>query len=187
MGIFSKLFRKQPQVVEVVQQTAPVAPSPTPASPEVPKDATKVVTYKVAGVSHYADNIMALSSKNEDFQLNRRGIIDEGLEDTRIWEYDFYPIKAELVPEPDNPHDPKAIKVLVDGLHVGYIKAGSCAHLLRLLREGGVERIDVKVGGGRYKCLECVDYTESGKEVYELDRDTVPLYVHLTIEEKTDI
>ena len=180
MGIFSKLFKKPDP------KPAPVA-APVKVDnpePEAPKNTTKMMTYKVTGVSHYEDNIMALSSKNEDFQLNRRDLIDEGLVDERVWEYDFYPIKAELVPEPDNPHDPKAIKVLVDGLHVGYIKSGSCAHLLRVLRESGVERIDVKVGGGRYKCLECVGCTESGKEVYEMDRGEVPLYVHLSIVEK---
>jgi hypothetical protein len=127
---------------------------------------------------------MRLSSKNEDYTLGKRDLIDSDLVDTRVWEYDFYATRAELVPEPDNPYDPKAIKVLVDGLHVGYIKSGSCSHLLRLIREDGIVRIDAKVGGGRYKCLECVDYTESGKEIYELERDTVPLYVHLSIVEK---
>jgi hypothetical protein len=32
---------------------------------------------------------------------------------------------AELRPEPDNPHDPNAIMVLIDGHHVGYLPAKS--------------------------------------------------------------
>ena len=88
------------------------------------------------------------------------------------------------MPEPDNPADPKALKVLIDGVHVGYIKAGSCARLRRLMDEDRVLRIDAEMGGGRYKYVELVDYTESGKEVYEMDRGDVPLYVHLCVYEK---
>ena len=180
MGILSKLFKK-PKLEPVT--VAPPKPVETPV-PEAPKKTTKEATYRVTGISHYEDNIMALSSKNDDYKLSKRDLIDYGYVNERVWEYDFYPLKAELVPEPDNPHDPKAIKVLVDGLHVGYIKSGSCAHLLRMIREDGIVKIDVKIGGGRYKYLDCVDYTESGKEIYEMERDTVPLYVHLIIEEK---
>ena len=31
------------------------------------------------------------------------------------------PVEVTLVPEPDNPHDPHAIKVLLDDEHIGYI------------------------------------------------------------------
>lgn len=33
--------------------------------------------------------------------------------------------KVEIEPEPDNPHDPNALKVLVSGEHVGYVPRGS--------------------------------------------------------------
>lgn len=32
--------------------------------------------------------------------------------------------KVKFEPEPDNPHDPNALKVLVDGEHVGYVPRG---------------------------------------------------------------
>lgn len=37
--------------------------------------------------------------------------------------------EAELLREPDNPHDSKAVAVIVDGQRVGYLKAGSARSL----------------------------------------------------------
>ena len=171
------------------EKRKPEATTPVPeaAAPKVitatPAPTSTIKTYKVTGLSHYEDNILAMRIENEDFQLSRQELIDDDRVDERVWEYEFFPIRAELVPEPDNPHDPKAIKVLVDDQHVGYIKEGSCAHLLKVMAEGRVEKINVEIGGGRYKILHLVDCTEDGKDVYELDRDAVPLYVHLSIVE----
>lgn len=134
-------------------------------------------------MSHRIENIMALAVENDEYSLTKRELIDQGMEQQRVWEYEFYPKKAELVPEPDNPHDPNAIKVVVDGQHVGYIKAGSCAHLLKCLKEGRIGKMDVKMGGGKYKYIS-VDYNENGKEVYTLEKDELPFYVHLSIIEE---
>jgi hypothetical protein len=51
-----------------------------------------------------------------------------------------YECAAELVPEPDNPHDPFAVKVLIEGEHVGYLSRGNAKRLgkrLRALNESG--------------------------------------------------
>lgn len=40
-----------------------------------------------------------------------------------------------MIEEPDNPEDPNAIKVVMDGEPIGYIKAGSCARVKKLIRE----------------------------------------------------
>lgn len=187
MGIFSRLFGKKQKPAEatptLIKPTTPPPPPPAPVQPAKPE--AKIKTYKVAGTSHYLENILSLALKNDDYSLSKRQLIEDGLVDERVWEYDFYPHKAELVPEPENPHDPKAIMVLVDGQHVGYIKAGSCSHLLRVIAEDRIEKIDVKVGGGRYKCLN-EDYDEDGNEIYEMEKDTVPHYVHLNITEKPE-
>lgn len=188
MGIFSRLFGKKEKPQKPAGAVTPnysrPAPPPPPVQPAQPEPQGK--TYKITGTSHYWENILSLGSKNDDYTLGKRALIEEGLTETRIWEYDFFPSKAELVPEPENPHDPKAIMVLVDGLQVGYIKAGSCSHLLRVIAEERIQKIDVKVGGGKYKCLEVIDYKENGDEVYNLDRGELPLYVHLNITEKPE-
>lgn len=179
MGVLKKLFSR-PQKNSPAPEPPP-APTPAPVSVS-PVDAVEK-TYRVTGVEHYLDNLMELSSKNDEFFLGKKGLIDEGLIEERVYEYDFYFTRAEIVPEPDNPHDPRAIKVLLDGRHVGYIKAGSCAHLLKVIKAGRVEKIEAKAGGGRYKYIT-EDYNEHGRATYDMDSDTIPWYVQLVITEK---
>jgi hypothetical protein len=42
----------------------------------------------------------------------------------------------ELVPEPENPHDPRAIRVEVYGHHIGYVPRSDNGPLGRLLAQG---------------------------------------------------
>lgn len=39
----------------------------------------------------------------------------------------------ELIPEPENPSDPNAIKVIVDGQHIGYVPVKKCAKVKKIL------------------------------------------------------
>ena len=146
----------------------------------------KYKTHKVAGVTHYIENIEALGIENEDYSKSKRELIDEGLTDERIWKYKFYPGKVELVLEPENPVDPNAIKVIVDGEHVGYIKHGSGAHIRKLLKENTINEITCTIGGGPYKYLSEEYDDENDKYVYTLEKDETHLFVHLQISEKTN-
>ena len=183
MSILSRFFgKKAPEPVETRAGSYVPATTIKPAAPK--KKAQSGTTYKLAGVSYYRGNILSMAVENDDYKLGKKALIAAGLVDTRVYQYDFFPHKAELVPEPDNPHDPKAIKVLVDGLHVGYIKAGSCAHLLKVIQEDRIEKIEFVMGGGKSKGLYVVDYKENGDEIYEMEQDDGPLFVHLKITEK---
>lgn len=137
----------------------------------------KEKTYKVTGISHYVKNIMKLASKNDDFKLSKKDMIDEGLEGSRIYEYDFYGTKVKLEPEPDNPYDPNAVKVLIDDLHVGHIKAGSCKHILNIINQNRIEKIDFEIGGGKYKYLRYDDEEDK----YFIEKGEIPLYIHLNV------
>lgn len=141
---------------------------------------SKVKTYKVTGVSHYVENILSLKTENFDYDLSKKELIDEGYENERIYQYDFYPIKTELVPEPDNQYDPNAIKVIVDNTLVGYIKSGSCSHLLKMIKENRIEKIECKIAGGKYKYLGYDDYEDK----YELEKSDAPFFVVLNITEQ---
>lgn len=188
---------EEPMVTEpapTVEKPAPAetpaveepAPALAPSAPKEPRPAPKKVkTYKVAGVSYRLKNIMELAAENDFYSYSKKELIKVELTGQRVWKYVFCADKVELVPEPDNPQDPNAIKVIIDGLHVGYIKAGTCAHLLKVIREGRLGKIEAVIGGGPYKYVGCVDYTEDGDEVYgSMERGDVPYYVRLEIEEK---
>lgn len=170
------------ETVTVVEETrAPEVPvTPIPVTPKK-KEQKK---YKVTGMSHYMDNLMSLSYEDQDYFLTKKELIEENYVGERVWRYGFDSVRVELVPEPDNPADPKAIKVLVKDVHVGYIKAGSCAHLLKVLREDRIKKIECEIFGGPYKYIdEEYDY-ERDKEIYTLEKGDAPYAVHLTIEEE---
>ena len=174
-----KAFEKTtPPKITTIKTESPKSEIVKPITQTVP--ATKTKKHKVTGMSHYMDNIMTLAIENDDYQLSKKELLEECLENDTIYEYDFYCAKIELVPEPDNPYDTNAVKVLLDGLHVGYIKSGSCSHILKLINENRIEKMDCEIGGGKYKYLAYDDY----EDTYDLIKDYCPIFIHLFITEK---
>ena len=164
------------ELAESKKKAATPPPAPAEKKPFTEK------TYKIAA-SHYVNNILRMAEDNPDFDLTKKELIEEDRIDERIWQYYFPATKTELIPEPDNPVDKNAIKVIVDGYHVGYIKAGSCAHLLKVIRENRVRGIDCSIGGGRYKML-CEEYDEDkDKEIYTVESGERAYSVTLTVYE----
>lgn len=60
---------------------------------------------RVVGVSHYQDALRAITGRAADEEVRQERI-------------------ATLVPEPDNPHDPEAVAVHIEGRLVGYLARG---------------------------------------------------------------
>jgi hypothetical protein len=172
MGILSGLFGKKEQ--------APVTPAVAKKSPQVGEN--KTVRHKVAGTSFRQAAIKTMGKKNPDFALTKAELFKRGL--TEVYEYTFQPRKAELLPEPENPEDPNAIKVLIDGVHVGYIKAGSCAHVRKLLQENRIEKIEPQIVGGKSKFLVTYDADAKRLDDYTLERSDSSFGVHLNITER---
>lgn len=174
------------QTATKTESQIPPAADPAPVVPaaEAPVQAQNVKKYKVAGVTHYVDNVLELATEDPDYDLSKRELIAEDRVQERVWKYFFAPQKVELVPEDDNPQDPKAIKVIVDGQHVGYIKSGSCAHLRKVMDQGGIVDIDCMIGGGPYKYVALEYDDETDKEIYTLEKDETHIFVHLDITEK---
>ena len=108
--------------------------------------------------------------------------MDAGLTDEWVYEYTFNPGKVELVHEPDNPHSENgnAVKVIVDGQHIGYIKSGSSAHVLKLINENRIQSIDCFIGGGRKKSAAW----DVDKEQYATESDETGFHAKLTITKK---
>jgi hypothetical protein len=57
---------------------------------------------RVVGTSHYQDALLELSGRDSDEEIRLEKL-------------------AAFVPEPDNPHDPNAIAIHIDGRLVGYL------------------------------------------------------------------
>ena len=168
-----------PTVTPAVPEPAPIRPA-DPASAAAPvKKASKIERVHVRGVEHYAENVVAVATENEDYSLTKRELIEDHL-DERVYQYDFF-VKGALVPEPDNEDDPNAIMVQADGLCIGYVPKGSTAHVRKLMESNRIKSMDLSIGGGKYKEVSEIDDGE-----YELDKGELKysavLELHLTDE-----
>lgn len=154
------------------------SPTPTP-SEDVPKKKTE--SHHVAGISFREEDVKDLMGENAAYGFTKKELVDEGYIGERVYKMEPYYGAADLEPEPDNPHDPKAIKVMTAGTHIGYIKAGSCAHIHNLLRGDLIEKAEVEIKGGAYRIVleDYDDYTE--KSTYSLERGTIPIHAVLTL------
>lgn len=164
---------------ETAPEKEPAQAGPVRDAP--PKPETE--SHKVAGVTHHLEAFYALRVENDDYRRSKRELVEEGMIGERIWQYEFFPVEVELVPEPENPYDPEAIKVEVDGHCIGYIKKGSCAHVHKLLKTDSIKSITAEMGGGKYKRI-CEDYDENGNGVYTSETESIPHYAKITITKK---
>ena len=133
--------------------------------------------FVIAGVSHYVDDIINnLVSDNPDYELSTKELIEQYDPGDRIFEYDFDDKDVALVPEPDNPHDPNAVRVEVRGILIGYIKAGSCSHVKNLLNSPDYAGMDLEMGGGKFKRVY-----EDENDKLKVERDSTGFFADLTI------
>jgi hypothetical protein len=80
------------------------------------------------GVSHYQEAIWAAAGVENTGEPG-------GVETT-----------AELVPEPENPHDPRAVKVVIGGRHVGDLSRRHARRYRREIRAARASGNAVKLG-----------------------------------------
>lgn len=102
-------------------------------------------SYNVVGMSYHTEEFMRFAKSNPDYSLSRKKIIENGLTNKRIMQYNFDFKHIELVEEPDNKYDSNAIKVLADGAMIGYIRKEECAHVKDMIRNGEINRVELEV------------------------------------------
>ena len=84
MGILKNLFSKK--------QETPIPQE----EPRKPKGIIKTQRHKLDNLDAHMEDIMGLVEKNEDYKLSKKAIIDSGLENEKIYEYELSK-KAELL------------------------------------------------------------------------------------------
>lgn len=159
----------------------PPQPEQATKDPDPATSETKTHMHKIAGVTQYEKNILKLAIENPEYRLNKKEIISRGLCETSIYQYKFSPEHTELIPEPTNQYDPNAIMVVIDGEHVGYIKAGSCSRILKLIKENRIEKVESKITGGAYKT---VNRWGDGKNDFEMEKERTNYGIKIYITEK---
>ena len=132
------------------QAAIPEAPAPDP-EPKPERTFSKMETHRIAGTSFHESEIPELMIENGDYDMTAAELIDAGFEDERVYKYSETYCTASLEPEPDNQYDPNAVKVYADGVHIGYIKKESAAHVRKLLEENRIRSMSLTISGGPYK------------------------------------
>ena len=149
------------------------------ASVNIPNISNKIEKHHVAGVSFRQEQIESLGFENTDFYLSKKECIDRDLIDERIYKFSFDPIQVILEEEPENVHDSNAVKVVIDKVHVGYIKSGSCSHVKNLLKSSKLLNISAEIMGGDYKVIY-QDENDYGKEIYSLEKGHTDYHITLS-------
>lgn len=183
MSLFD-FFKKKPTPQVAEQDSVVTPPTSEPTAKKKPADKSKGQKHRLAGVKYYEKNIMELAVENPDYTLKKNEIIKAGRAEETIWKYNFPEEPVTLEFEPENEHDPNAIKVLLSGLHIGYIKAGSCVRVRNLILNDKIDRIVCNIGGGPYKCVEDQNYDVEGKPDYHMEQDTSSFSASIRIFEK---
>lgn len=129
MGLFS-MFKKEKEPTKTVK----IVPSAAPAS------------FEIAGMFAHEQEIKELMGKNPYLEKPRKR------EGSRIFVLAPYDGPCELIPEPSNPHDPNAIKVVVKGYHIGYVPKIATNDVKTRLKAG--QQASIKLLGGNYKMYE---------------------------------
>ncbi len=127
-------------------------------------------TFEVAGTNFRMDNIIRLATPMKKWSMTNEQILQK-YPGKRIYRYYFVNNPVQLVPEPTNPHDPNAIMVLINNIHVGYIPSQDISTVSQYLKTGPVT-LDANISGGEYKIVY-----EDGQSASFSD----PISIRLTI------
>lgn len=178
----------EPPITAPVPDSAPArapVPEPMPAVKTISEPETVVNSYEVAGVVFYLDNLLSMAEPNYLYEYKKQDLIDTCNYDVNVYKTVVNATNLELTHEPDNPHDPNAIKVLLDGKLVGYIAAKDCKHILEIMDNDLFVSATCEVYGGKYKRVN-EDYDwEKDKSTYSVETGMEEYGITIYIREKT--
>lgn len=162
---------------------APDAVKANPVVAEPVQAASNIVKYSfnVAGVSYHAKELEELLIENDEYDLGKMELVESGLVDERVYKYLDGIKNISLEPDPGNEYDPNAIKVVADGVLIGFVPAERTKRIRNIV-EARRYALSWDILGGPYKIVR-EDYDEDrGREVYSLEREKMNLGVKIHIE-----
>ncbi len=140
--------------------------------------------YNAAGTSFRQKEIGSLSHLNDDYLISKRDAIDLDMMYKKIYQYVFSPQNVQLIEEPDNEYDPNAIKIVIDNVHIGYIKRDDCLYVKELIERGLIRKVTADIHGGKYKRLVSDYDIVKDKEIYDWEMSETNYFVSIGIKLK---
>ena len=150
------------------------------------KPVQKTEHHIVAGTSYRQDAIKSLGKDNPFYFDSKRELVEFGFIEEELYQYEFSDLSLKLVPDPGNKRDPNAIKVLVDNVHIGFIKKESTNRIRFLFNNNYVKSFKVEIKGGKYKYISSEYDHDKDKEVYSMETGSSDFFaiIHITTVEK---
>ena len=110
--------------------------------------------YEIMGLFAHKQNLMQIGKQNRDWDLTDAQLVEKYAgQRKRVFRYYFSgDINVQLIPEPQNPHDPNCVGVYANGLRIGAVPAGDSVDVKKLLPHVVATKIDIK--GGEFKLIE---------------------------------
>lgn len=133
--IYGKKYKKPAQVVEE------------------PKRRVLCQEYRIDEVELNEENLLEIADENNDYDMGKKEIIGEGMEDETIYRYTFNPHKVEL-----EEADGGITEITVDGQFIGFLNEERTKKMNEFKATHEIKEISVDIWGGPYK------YYDSEKE-----------------------
>lgn len=125
----------------------------TAVSHQIEDRTLKEETFHAVGVSHYENNIRKLTCSNPEWKQTTAQIRSSGKVGKRIFKHNYINKPVKLIIEPNNPHDPNAVAVIIAGELVGYISTEDNIHVKEILQKHEIKSLSGFIGGGEYKTV----------------------------------
>ena len=136
--------------------------------------------YDVHGEYYHAEAIESIGIPNPDYSLGKEAFLEKFSDGTTVYKYRFDIKTVELVPEPTNEADRNAIKIIMNGAHVGYVPRQSTDRVREHMESGRIEKIKGKMSLGPSKTAKTA--IQSGKRYVAYDNGsfmgTFTIYLH---------
>lgn len=116
---------------------------------------SSTIELNVVGFDFKQDELKSLlECENEDYTLSKKDFLENVAERAYQYEIEYYP--AEIVHE-ENEHDPNALAVYVEDVHIGYIARKD----QKKIDFDQIASAEVEIYGGKYKEVDYNDYEET--------------------------
>lgn len=184
MGLFD-MFKKKPAPVPAPEPAPEPKPEPKDEKAEKPDPGFKTYDFKVAGVAYHEESLIDnIVFENDDYFMKKSELIELGMVNERIYKYEPSFMNVELVPDPTNEHDPNAIKVIVDGVHIGFVPEKKTAKVKKILDKSEILSLACGISGGPYRYIKEYYDDDKDKDVYEEEKGEVHFFADISINYK---
>lgn len=130
-----------------------------------------MLSFDIAGLQYRWDDVMNhLAVENGDYEMSKKELIEDDRVDERVYRYDFEARHVELVQEPDDSKYAGAVRIIADGILIGYIPHSRAEEARNLIANDDTHGFKLCIEGGEFHEVR-EDEDDDGNETYTMITD----------------